>query len=379
MSKIEGKITVEEAISELLYRNDNVIVPKFGGFVKEYRASTFDYVQGKISPPSSSVTFNENLKIDDGLLIDFYKTENQLNLKEAQEEIEQFSRKAKLTLANKEVVSFPKIGRLLKDYENQTKFISHNHNFNTETFGLSEVSYYPILREIPKNEEVANIPKLASEAAVPSVAKKQRKRRSQKIAKMAIPFAIILMLVSAFFYIRNNFVNSEPVASNETETVVEDGSKMPVNIKPQKEDEIIAEPPVEENTTDNIDYANDSNIENGNNGTTEAENDDFLTEDEIESEEAIVKSYGDKVIAPESPKNTTSGFSNDIIFVGLFSKQTGVANYTNLIVANEWRPYTEKLKNGMTRVGLVVPTGGDSEKMLLQVKKKIDKGAYIAK
>lgn len=364
MSQTETKITVADAISELLYQYDNVIVPKFGGFVKEYRASTFDYVQGKISPPSSSVSFNENLKVDDGLLIDFYKRENKLSLQVAKEHIEQFSKKAKITLANREVVSLPKIGRLLKDYENQTKFISQNHNFNTDTFGLKEVKYYPILREIPQNEE--NVPKAAAAtAAVPAIEKGER-RRSQKFAMVAIPLAIVLMLTSAFFVFKK-FNGKDELATTEMgieEEEGNDGTKMPVNIKPPSKEE--------------LDYTNPEESESEGNETEEDVldiNDDVNREKSVE--EAIAITEEESEVESSQAIENNSYDSEEIIFVGLFSKQSGVDQYTALIVANDWVPYTELLENGSTRVGVRVPYGTNPEFMLPKVKARIDKKAFL--
>lgn len=380
MSKIEGKITVAEAISELLYQHDSVIVPKFGGFVKEYRASTFDYVQGKISPPSSTISFNENLKVDDGLLIDFYRKENQLSLQEAQEEIGAFSKKAKVTLSNKEVVSLPKIGRLLKDYENQTKFISQNHNFNTDTYGLSEVRYYPILREIPKNEE--NMPNAAAAvAAIPPLVKK-KKRKSQRVAKIAIPIVICLMFFSAFLVFKNFKVSDELASEKAGIETDKDPTKMPVNIKPPSKEEENNDLSENNGIGEEIPY-NDVDITTENETLAEAQEENITKEPENEAttnttEKPETNTFEETKPEVDEPRIENSSTSNTdiIIYVGLFSKQSGVDKYTALIVANDWIPHTEVKRNGNTRVGVKVPEGVNPDYFLPKVKAKIAADAY---
>ena len=58
-------------ISELLIKNNCVIVPNFGGFIANYQSSVIDNVRNKIYPPSKNVLFNPNLLGNDGLLANY--------------------------------------------------------------------------------------------------------------------------------------------------------------------------------------------------------------------------------------------------------------------------------------------------------------------
>lgn len=368
MSKADGKISVKGAISELLYEHECVIVPKFGGFVKEYKPSSFDYVQGKISPPSSSISFNDNLVVDDGLLVDFYKKKNGISLKKAQEDIGRFAKESKITLENREVVSLPKVGRLLKDYENLIKFIPENHNFNTETFGLPKVRYYPILREIPENE--GNIASAATAVPVKKRVvpkrKSDRKRRSQKIARIAIPVAIVIMLASAYTVL-SKFDNDKPIAELEGQQTNPNIDKVPVNVSPVEELVNGDEEPAD-NTT--IDPANE---ETEISTDTDAHSDNMIFSDD--TSDAHLEENSSESISNSSSENEVENPSK-VIFVGYYTKQKGVDKTVSKIKKNNWIPYTVSLSSG-TKVGLVVPEGDSANYLLNQVQEVFKEGAFI--
>ena len=69
-----------------------------------------------ISPPNKVPTFNKNLTINDGVLVDFIKTQNNCSLEEANKIVEDFVAEMEAKIENKDIVEFPKVGRIYKDY-----------------------------------------------------------------------------------------------------------------------------------------------------------------------------------------------------------------------------------------------------------------------
>ena len=61
-------IKIDVYISDLLYSYDCVVIPDFGGFVANYASAKVQAVQHKITPPSKKISFNKNLRTNDGLL-----------------------------------------------------------------------------------------------------------------------------------------------------------------------------------------------------------------------------------------------------------------------------------------------------------------------
>src|ERR1700688_2798430 len=59
---------LEKHISELLFEHDCVIVPDFGGFVCNYSSANIHSAKHQFHPPFKKISFNRNLKNNDGLL-----------------------------------------------------------------------------------------------------------------------------------------------------------------------------------------------------------------------------------------------------------------------------------------------------------------------
>ena len=61
-------------IETLLLENDCVIIPSFGGFVSHYTPARWIEEEGIFLPPTRSIGFNPQLKMNDGLLVQSYMT-----------------------------------------------------------------------------------------------------------------------------------------------------------------------------------------------------------------------------------------------------------------------------------------------------------------
>ncbi len=352
MGNIVGKQIIEEAIEELLYSNEGVIVPGLGCFAKQYKPAGFDYVQGKISPPSTTLTFNENLILDDGVLVDFFLKKTGLPLDVTKQHISNYTKHCKETLSRKEVLSIPKVGRLLKDYEMKTKFISDNHNFNTDTFGLPEISYYPIMRNLPKQEEKAVEQNQTS--AIPQA--KSTGKSTNNLLRIGAPIALAFIVVATVFFIYNNNNKSNGIASNG----VDEASKLPVNISPV------------DNIEDDI-YVDGEDLDYNNTGTTEDETIDNASV-AVDEEETI---YEPETEEPVEHINPITKNNFRVIYVGLFAKQDGVDRTTAKIVENDFIPYTEINSKGLTKVGVKVMEGESANEILHKVQATIEKTAYL--
>ena len=65
------KRSIDYYINELLYIHDCVIIPGFGGFVGNHISAKLNKASKTLTPPSKQILFNENLKTNDGLLINY--------------------------------------------------------------------------------------------------------------------------------------------------------------------------------------------------------------------------------------------------------------------------------------------------------------------
>jgi len=55
-------------ISELLIEHDCVTVPGLGSFLGNFKSAHYDLENEKFYPPSKQISFNSQIKVNDGLL-----------------------------------------------------------------------------------------------------------------------------------------------------------------------------------------------------------------------------------------------------------------------------------------------------------------------
>mgnify|MGYP006299101073 CR=1 FL=1 len=75
--------TLSKYISDLLFLHNCVIVPELGGFVAEFRSAVIDDQREMIYPPSKSLAFNNALRRNDGLLVNYIAHKRELTYEAA--------------------------------------------------------------------------------------------------------------------------------------------------------------------------------------------------------------------------------------------------------------------------------------------------------
>jgi len=338
-------IDLAKHISELLFQHETVIFPGFGGIVTGYKSASIDYVQGLIHPPSKELTFNEKLTINDGMLERFVRDRYDMSYEEAQQAVGAYVTKVQVSLDKGELVFFPKVGRLYRNYERKLQFLQDNTNYNTATFGLPPVQFYPILRSKDA---------LAKEAPVPIEQHQMvgNKTSFAKIAQRAMPvligFAVVGIAISLFLLrpegiLDENGPSTLPVAQrlNKKPAATEKASIL--NLSNDKKAAIKKTAPVvaQEVEEDEVDYASD-----------------------FEAEEMARKAAQKECV----------------IIVGAFSKKSGVQKTVDKIYDLGYDAYQDK-KRGLTRVGVqfAYKNRNDIEKALKRVRKNIHHKAWVYK
>ena len=325
-------IDVAKHIGELLYTNNRVIIPELGAIVATYQSASIDHVQGLISPPSKKLSFNENLLMNDGLLVDYVKRKNKISLKEAVNVVSQFVLDTKKKLNNKEIVILPKIGRLYKDYENSLRFLQDATNFNPKVYGLPTLNFYPILRS-------QDAPNPKREKPVRLVAKKNngiRRSLSKKIASVFIP--VFVGIVAVVFTI--GLFNKQKQTVENSLAI----QKIPIN-------------------------------ENRLNKKPSLDNLSFFDGISIDGQENISKNKTKPT--PQIPVFSDQ-INEAVIIVGVFSKKSGVQKKVKEIYDFGYDAFQDK-KGKLTRVGVRFEYEKKSEikEMLSVVRRNFDSRAWI--
>lgn len=151
-------ISISEAISDLLFVRDTVVVPGLGAFVKKAVPAQVNSVASYFAMPSATIEFDANLREDNELLIRYLSEKNEISEDEAKKRIAMFVSDCFNTLKNKRKVLLSSFGTLSYDLADNLVFEQDKSvNYNADAFGLCDFSPEPILRSKTKDEIRAEI------------------------------------------------------------------------------------------------------------------------------------------------------------------------------------------------------------------------------
>lgn len=140
-------------ISDLLYRYECVIIPGFGAFLAHRTSAYHDMEKNVFSPPKKRISFNAQLKENDGLLADYVAKAENLSYSEALAKVQVYAYSLETRILNGETILLDKIGSLSKNETSQIKFEPVTvTNYLTDSFGLASFQTTPVTREVLKQE-----------------------------------------------------------------------------------------------------------------------------------------------------------------------------------------------------------------------------------
>ena len=168
-------ISVAEAISDLLFVRDTVVVPGLGAFVKKPVSAQVNSETNSFATPSSIVEFDANLREDNDLVVRYLSEKNEISEDEAKKSLVSFVSDCFNTLKTKKVV-LNGIGSLSFDLNDNLTFEQDKSvNYNSDSFGLADFSLKPVMRfkskeeikvEIEQQQRDKNMPVTVDEWAV---------------------------------------------------------------------------------------------------------------------------------------------------------------------------------------------------------------------
>ena len=144
---------LEAYISDLLYRYECVIVPGFGAFLTQTTSALINENTNSFYPPKKVLSFNEQLKQNDGLLANYIADIEKIPYEDAVKKISKKTRSLKSYLLQGETLSFNNIGDVSLNKEGNLTFEPSYHlNYLTDAFGLTQFVSPNITREVYKDE-----------------------------------------------------------------------------------------------------------------------------------------------------------------------------------------------------------------------------------
>lgn len=153
-------ITIAEAISDLLYVRDTVVVPGLGAFVKKPVSAKVNPVANYFARPSSVIEFDANLREDNDLVINYLSEKNEIPMDEARRLLVMFVSDCFNSMKAGKKVVLKDVGALYYDWAEDLAFEPDKAvNYNSDAFGLTDLTPEPILRSKTKDEIKAEIAK----------------------------------------------------------------------------------------------------------------------------------------------------------------------------------------------------------------------------
>ncbi len=142
--------TIIKGIRELLFTHDYLVLPGFGGFVLKAGPAHFGNQGTLLMPASKTVSFNAQLRQNDGILAHWLQEKLGCSAAEALQHLHDFTGYCSGILTARRRLTVDRIGFFYLDFEGNTCFEPQaDSNFLTESFGLGPVSVKEI--EIPVN------------------------------------------------------------------------------------------------------------------------------------------------------------------------------------------------------------------------------------
>lgn len=198
-------VKIDIYISDLLYQYDCVIVPDLGGFVGNYNSARINNIHHKFNPPSKKISFNKNLKINDGLLISHLSQRETITYQEATELVQSFVNRSWDGLRKGDKLRIEKVGTLFLDGENNIQFQSvEENNFLADSFGLNAFRAMPIKREEKSDLDI--------------VKEVVKETKSPKLVSIRKPLywsaaAVVFAILVSTFMVKNGDINYQEIAS----------------------------------------------------------------------------------------------------------------------------------------------------------------------
>ena len=154
--------TVQNHIKELLFEQDCVVIPDFGGFVTNFDCAKINSNNRFIAPPQKWLAFNSLLKNDDGLLSNYIAKEENISISQANLKVRTFVEDTNRYLRFDKTYSIDGLGTFIQNEEEKIQFQPKStNNFYSESFGMENI-FLKKSESVQNELQVISQPKLVS-------------------------------------------------------------------------------------------------------------------------------------------------------------------------------------------------------------------------
>ncbi len=309
------------SVYQLLKENDCVIIPDFGGFVANYFEAKIDFPTQEFYPPEKKIAFNQDLRNNDGLLINDISNSNNIDWSNAENIVKKFVDELNYKLKENKYLEFGELGSFALN--NDVLIFTPNKNLNLleGSYGLKAFSY-PMIGTARKTIEIQK-PKELSKTKSAKLNKK--KRRLSPAIFYTSSAAIIAGLL--FVAVQYDWIRLEKNPNHQVANIA------PVELLDSS------------NSDKNSSEVTDDKVDTGN--VVEAE----TIEENTTVEETVIVPIEETVVEDEIIESSPVSQNLSIhIIGGSFGNRTNAESYQNELIDMGYDSQILPTANGMFRV-----------------------------
>ncbi len=238
---------IVQYINELIQQNGSITIPDFGTFLLKDTSTKIDDNKKTIVPPSKVLTFDENLKENNNILIEYLVKAEGLTIENADDAIKKFVFQLKTLLNSGKTIDFRNIGKLHLNNKKQIVLeCDSKAEYVSELYGLTPVK----TKTFFKTKEVTIKDKTSKED------KPKKKFPKAAIWLIIIFVPLIAVAVLAYLYqdktkeifsnskefVSGLFKKSEPDKNIKNVSTINDTLKDKVKVKTNNSDSVKTKP-----------------------------------------------------------------------------------------------------------------------------------------
>ena len=167
------------AISQLLYEHDKVIVPGLGAFLRHDEGAQVNIVTNAFVKPSSTIVFDPQQREDNDLIATYLTASEGMSQEEARQLLVQFVSDCFAELKTGKAVEVNGVGTLSMGNQQQLVFHSvEDGDYNGDAFGLADFSVKPVFTSQKQDDWKAQVAQQIKDKNTPMTVDTKRVRRN---------------------------------------------------------------------------------------------------------------------------------------------------------------------------------------------------------
>lgn len=212
-------------ISELLDDHDLVVFPGLGAFTVQEKSAQLDEKTGVLKPPARQILFNEEVKVNDGILLNHFAHAEGIPAPKAHQEIANLCEDILYRLDHGETVELENLGKLSR--------ISGKYNFEE----LEELKKYPGAFGLDPVKVIHFKEKPGNDAAQPA-AETATVAEGLKVRRKNIYWLAIfpILVIAGFFYWMFSNRSPQNLPDRQKQEIAGEQQIMPVPVEPTPEE-----------------------------------------------------------------------------------------------------------------------------------------------